>query len=193
MSRQAGHGPAASSPQPAGGGSLAARIGQRLRARRRHLGLTLADTAERSGLSVSYLSAVEKGINLPSVQTLARIADALETNIPAVLAEEGANRVRVERLPEHAGAAHNLAHAELQLQAVALRSGPGDSATLALPTKDHDVFCYVVEGRLQVVLDGRDPVVLGAGDALDVRSVASIVWSSPGAALAVWTSCPMRV
>jgi transcriptional regulator with XRE-family HTH domain len=175
-----------------GAGSLAARIGRRLRDRRKQLGLTLAETAERSGLSVSYLSAVEKGVNLPSVQTLARITDALETTIPSVLAEEGANRVRAGHLPDAAGV-QDLAHGELQLQAIALRAQAGDSGSLPIATKDHDVFCYVVEGRLLVFLDERDPLELGPGDAFDARSASSLTWSSPSGALAVWTSCPMRV
>ncbi len=172
--------------------SLAVRIGRRLRARRKELELTLSETAERSGLSISYLSAVEKGTNLPSLPTLVKITDALETTIPTVLLEEGANRVRQGHLPEGGGSA-DLAHGELHLEAVALRSLPGEKASLELPSKDHDVFCYVLDGELAVVLDDREAITLRQGDALDVRSVSVIWWSSPVGALALWTSCPVRV
>jgi transcriptional regulator with XRE-family HTH domain len=173
--------------------SLAGRIGRRLRARRQELGRTLAETAARSGLSVSYLSAIEKGVNLPSLQTLVKISEALETTIPTVLVAEGANRVQVGRLPAEPSAEVELSHVELQLRAVALRSSPGDEAQLALPTKDHDIFCYLVDGDLEVVIEDRAPITLRSGDALDVRSASAIFWSTRRGALAVWASCPMRL
>ncbi|MGH9107446.1 MAG: helix-turn-helix domain-containing protein [Acidimicrobiales bacterium] len=176
-----------------GAGTLACRIGRRLRARRRELGLTLAETAERARLSVSYVSAVEKGTNLPSLQSLVKIADALQTTIPAVLVAEGTNRVRRGRLPGPGGGAADLGHRELQLKAIAVRSVPGEQSPLELPTKDHDVFCYCLEGEVEVVFDGHEPVTVGAGDALDVRSAVAISWSARSGALLVWTSCPIRV
>jgi transcriptional regulator with XRE-family HTH domain len=175
------------------GGSLALRIGRRLRARRKELDRTLAETAERSGLSVSYLSAVEKGVNLPSLASLVKISDALETTIPALLMAEGANRVRAGRLPAEVPAAVELSHADLQLRAVAVRAHLGEESELALPTKDHDIFCYVVEGELEVVLDDRAPVTLYAGDSLDARSASAVFWSTRRGALVVWTSCPLRL
>lgn len=173
--------------------SLAGRIGQRLRARRKELRLTLADTAERSGLSISYISAVEKGTNLPSLPTLVKLTDALQTTIPTVVMEEGANRVHIGRLPEPGSPSSRLSHAELQLTAVAMRAQRGEESLIELPTKDHDVFCYVVEGELLVALDQHDPITLRAGDALDARSPSTILCSTRSGALSVWTSCPLRI
>lgn len=171
--------------------SLARRIGARLRARRSELELTLADTAARSGLSVSYLSAVEKGVNLPSLPVLARITDALGTSIPAVLLQEGANLVRRARLPAVPGRVV-LSHSELQLSSLAVRLAPGGSEELRLPSKDHDLFAFVVEGDLSVRLDS-EVLELGAGDALDLRTPATVELSSRQGALAIWTACPTRV
>ena len=52
-------------------------LGARIRARRQALGLTLAVVAPRAGVSVSYLSDVERGRRLPSLDALDRIARAL--------------------------------------------------------------------------------------------------------------------
>lgn len=175
------------------GGSLAQRIGRRLRARRQELGFTLAKAAELASVSTSYLSAVENGVNLPSLPTLARITEAVGTTIPAVLAEEGANFVRRERLPVPRQGTRELSHAELQLQAIAVASLPRREMALPLPTKDHDVFCYVIDGELRVCFDDAEPVALRAGDALDLRSASSVVFASRTRALSVWTSCPIRV
>lgn len=154
--------------------------------------MTLAQVSERSGLSISYLSAVEKGTNLPSLPSLVRITDALETNLPTLLIAEGASRVRAGRLPERESLVE-LSHPELQLSAIALRFSPGNEPELPLPTKDHDVFCYVVFGELQVVIDERPAIMLSDGDALDVRSASIIHVLAKQPTLSIWTSCPVRV
>ncbi|MDA8312797.1 MAG: helix-turn-helix transcriptional regulator [Actinomycetota bacterium] len=172
--------------------TLAARIGRQLRQRRKALALTLAQVSERSTLSVSFLSAVENGTNLPSLPSLVRITDALETDLPTLLVAEGASRVRTGKLSEDEPLIE-LSHPELQLTAIALRFSPGDEPHLPLPTKDHDVFCYVVSGELQVSLDEAPPITLSDEDALDVRNASVIHIRAGRPTLSVWTSCPVRV
>ena len=52
-------------------------LGQRLRERRRELGLTLAEVAAAADISVGHSSAIEKGNTFPSLSVLARLAHAL--------------------------------------------------------------------------------------------------------------------
>ncbi|MGO9582730.1 MAG: helix-turn-helix domain-containing protein [Acidimicrobiales bacterium] len=172
--------------------ALAMRLGNRLRARRGELALTLAEVADRSGLSISYVSAVEKGVNLPSLVTLVKFADALDISIPAVLAAEGASFVRMGRLPRAAGAA-DLSHPKLQLKAQARRIAPGSRGSLELPTKDHDVFVFVLEGAITVDVGDMSSFMLKAGDAFDLRSALRLDWESPSGAVVVWTACPIRL
>lgn len=56
---------------------LQRRIGERIRESRKSRNLTLAQMAERTGLSVGFLSQIELGKNSASVETLYRIARAL--------------------------------------------------------------------------------------------------------------------
>ena len=44
-------------------------------------GVTLEQLAERTGLTKSYLSKVERGISVPSVATALKLADAFEVNV----------------------------------------------------------------------------------------------------------------
>jgi DNA-binding NtrC family response regulator len=53
------------------------RIGERIRTERKKLGLTLTQLAQRTGLSVGFLSQIELGKNSAAVETLYRIARAL--------------------------------------------------------------------------------------------------------------------
>lgn len=52
-------------------------LGQRIREKRRECKMTLKQVADASGLSVTYLSDVERDATRPSLKTLGRIAEAL--------------------------------------------------------------------------------------------------------------------
>lgn len=60
-------------------------IGRLLRVRRVTLGLTLADVADRAGISTQYLSEVERGIKDASSEMVAAIAGALGMQLHEVL------------------------------------------------------------------------------------------------------------
>jgi transcriptional regulator with XRE-family HTH domain len=56
-------------------------LGSRLRALRAGRGETLAETAERAGISPQYLSEVERGRKEPSSEMIAALAGALDTTL----------------------------------------------------------------------------------------------------------------
>ncbi|MCL7454197.1 MAG: helix-turn-helix domain-containing protein, partial [Anaerolineae bacterium] len=56
-------------------------LGNRLRARRQELGLSLRELAERVGLTASFLSQIERDLASPSIESLRKISDALEVPI----------------------------------------------------------------------------------------------------------------
>lgn len=172
--------------------SLAARIGARLRGLRQARGLTLATLAEQSGVSVSYLSAVEKGVNLPSLQTLASVTEALGASIPAVLAEEGQTHVKAGRVPEQATATVDTSHPLLQLRTAILRASAGDHGDSPVPTENHDLFVFVQHGQILLSLAGGD-YLLGDGDALDAKNPGKVSWRADDECVAVWAACPSRV
>lgn len=62
------------------------RVGAAVRRRRRALELTLAVVAERTGLSVPFLSQVENDRARPSSTSLEKLADALRTTAVELLA-----------------------------------------------------------------------------------------------------------
>ena len=61
-------------------------LGQRLRALRAERGETLAETAERAGISPQYLSEVERGRKEPSSEMIAVMAGALGTTLADLVA-----------------------------------------------------------------------------------------------------------
>lgn len=67
---------------------LSVRLSKNIAARRRELGLTQAQLAERLGVDTETLSRFERGKHLPSLLTLERLATQLVTTVAALLAEE---------------------------------------------------------------------------------------------------------
>ncbi len=63
-------------------------LGQRLRARRLELDLTLAQVAERSELSLPYVSNLERGRGNPTLEAVSALAEALETTLAALVGED---------------------------------------------------------------------------------------------------------
>src|SRR3979411_481183 len=62
-------------------------LGQRVQGLRAGRGMTLHELAEASGVSVSMLSSVERGVKAPTVVVLDRIAHGLGVRIGALVAE----------------------------------------------------------------------------------------------------------
>ncbi len=63
-------------------------LGARLRARRTALGLTLAQVAEMSGLSLPYVSNLERGRGNPTLDALHSLAEALGQSVTDILGSE---------------------------------------------------------------------------------------------------------
>ena len=60
---------------------LLARIGKEIRVARKSAGLTLKDLAERTGLSVSLVSQIERAQTSPSIMSLYKLATALKIEL----------------------------------------------------------------------------------------------------------------
>jgi transcriptional regulator with XRE-family HTH domain len=60
---------------------LRSRLGNRLRELRRTRTLSQEQLAARAGLSYKFVGEVERGLGNPTVDTLAALADALETDV----------------------------------------------------------------------------------------------------------------
>lgn len=76
-------------------------LGGQLRTLRREQGETLAETAERAGISPQYLSEVERGRKEPSSEMIAALAGALGTSL-GELTGQVAEQLRSRRRPTSA-------------------------------------------------------------------------------------------
>lgn len=65
-----------------------AAMGNRIRQRRRWLDMTQEQLAEAAGVSTSFVGHIERGIRIPSVETLWTICKALNISMDYIVAGE---------------------------------------------------------------------------------------------------------
>lgn len=173
---KAGLDPAAPAVDPAEDRSLAA-LGRRIKALRKARGLTLESAASATGVSRAALSKIERGAMSPSYDTLLKIADGFEIDLGPLL-RGGVRRsgaVAVSRSDEGdwrraAQYVHRLLTPALEPSAL----GALETIVTATSIDDYDVWShhdsedllYVLSGRVAIYLEGRDPIALAPGDAI---------------------------
>lgn len=133
------------------------RVGAAVRRRRRALELTLAVVAERSGLSVPFLSQVENERARPSQSSLERVADALGTTAVELLAAAdpacSVDVVRAEAGAEFTPEAHMrpLVRGHHQLHATEFTGDHEEGRELQ---HRNDKLMYVADGAVEVEAEG---------------------------------------
>lgn len=65
--------------------AICAEVAKILRKERVRKGLTMTNVAGRAGLSQQMVSYVERGLRIPTLDTLLRIASAIDIHLPDVL------------------------------------------------------------------------------------------------------------
>lgn len=170
------------------GEMLAERVGARLRARRAELDRTLKAVAEEAEVSVSYLSAVEKGASVPSLPVLARVVHVLGLAIADVLGEEGRDLVRREHPAGGDPGVSQLSHDDLQLDIALVVAAAGEAGETPVASAGRDVLVHLRSGTLTVSVDG-DEHVLRSGDSLDAVEPEAITWTAgEDGAVSVWAA-----
>ena len=175
-------------------------VGQRLRDLRTDRGWSLAEVAQRSGLSVSFLSSVERGTSSISVGNLFKLADAYGTTVPGLGSERrpgprsmvhrgdrrqfvaASGRVLIEDLIASPGA--------LEAQRIEVQLGGGSGEAYSHPGEE---FIYLLSGRLTFLIDEAEQYRLIEGDSLFFRSERSHRWWNDGdtAAIVLWINVPL--
>ncbi|MFF8943984.1 helix-turn-helix domain-containing protein [Streptomyces sp. NPDC014864] len=133
------------------------RVGAAVRRRRRALDLTLAVVAQRSGLSVPFLSQVENDRARPSRSSLEKVADALRTTAVELLAAaDPACSVDVVRAEEAElgpePRLRSLVRGHHQLHA---SEYTGDHDAGREFQHRNDELMYVADGAVEIEAEGR--------------------------------------
>ena len=147
-------------------------VGGRLRERRKELGFSLQQLAERTGLTASFLSLVERDRNQPSLDSLRRIADALQVPPFFFTHTNGINPVvrhneRVRLTFPKNGVTSELLVPSLRgrLEVIITRARPSAGNIALPPNHDTEECILVIEGQLRVKLTSGE-YLLEPGDSI---------------------------
>jgi len=181
--------------RPAADGNAGA-IGTHLRQLRAKRRLSLAQVARAVGISVGFLSALERSQMSGSVGTLRKLARFYKTSILDFFDTQEARSLQVrprERKVLDAGPGVRMellawgnTVMEPHLFRVAPGSGSGDSYT-----HEGEEFLYVLRGELQIAVN-EDEYRLKPGDSFYFESATPHHWKNPGRAetWVLWVNTP---
>src|SRR5438270_2855286 len=159
--------------------------GQRFRRLRTRRGLSLAQVARATGVSVGFLSSLERGQMRSSVATLRRIARFYRTNILSLFEAAGENPRLVRPaqrkiLETNAGVRMELlawgnTAMEPHLFRIKPRGGSGESYS-----HEGEEFLHVFRGEFEIWLGDAEHYCLKTGDSLYCESTTPHRWRNPG-------------
>jgi DNA-binding transcriptional MerR regulator/uncharacterized RmlC-like cupin family protein len=181
-------------PGPQDGAARA--LGSHLRKLRSRKGLSLAQVAKAVGVSVGFLSALERSRMTASVGTLRKLARFYKTNILDFFDPTESNSPLVspeKRKILHAGEGVTMellawGHTVMEphLFRIAPDAGSGESYS-----HEGEEFLYVLQGELHIALNG-ERYQLKQGDSFYFESATPHQWKNPGKkeTLVLWVNTP---
>ncbi len=163
-------------------------IGARIHARRKETGLSLRELGRRTNLTAGFLSQLENGRVMPSLNSLQRISTALEVPMFYFLNHDGApanpvvradKRRRLYFSENHMG--YDLLTPDLthQMMSVLIHMEPGACRVAAPLSKPTEQWMMVLQGRLRIVVKG-ETYELEPGDSITYDGEALEEFASAG-------------
>lgn len=148
------------------------KVGPLIRKCRKQQGLTLQGLCDLAGLSVGYLSQVERDHATPSLATLAQIARSLDVGLEYFVAQPkpSDSLTRAERRPQFSisdtGVSHEALGAQFpgaELSSYILHCPPGYISEVS--EHEGEEIIYILEGEIEQTLGG-ETFTMRPGDSL---------------------------
>lgn len=153
-------------------------LGARLRRLRKERDLSLAEVADGTGISASFLSMVEKGQSDITVSRLMRLVHWFGVSVADLVQEPDHSPVRVVRADQRRSV--RLADERISIQMLApdgkhammpvinVYEAGGGMADAA--RHEGEEFVHVLEGAVELTVGDDEPIVLRAGDSAYYRA-----------------------
>jgi transcriptional regulator with XRE-family HTH domain len=178
-------------------------VGKKLKAIRLKNDMTIQELAERSKVSSNMISRVERGLTIPSVHILMKLAGVFDKSINYFVEEVTTTNEVVYSTPGHRN--KTVYDDESNMHTESFTSGLRDpqfmsflctvpqGGTSGQQNMHHpgDELIYMLEGRLQITIVG-DTYILSPGDSLSFKSHLPHRWDNigPDDAKIIWTLSP---
>ena len=171
--------------------------GQRFRRLRLKRGLSLAQVARATSVSVGFLSALERGQMRSSVATLSRIARFYKTNLASLFDTNGdaptivrpAERKILETSPKVRMELLAWGNTSMEPHLFRIKPGGGSGESYS---HDGEEFLHVLRGQFEIWLAHQGHYRLRPGDSLYFQSSTPHRWKNPGRSEAciLWINTP---
>ena len=175
-------------------------LGERLRLRRKELKLSMKEVAVSSGLSIGFISQVERGLTSPSLTSLTAIANFLRSDVTNFLSQPKSKSsiTRNEERDVYTINKNGLQYERLSdsfpghtLNSVIIHEMPGHRSESI--SHEGEEFFFILEGAITIYIDGVVNI-LEAGDSLHFDSSRShSAWNHTNKVTTVLHVCTMNV
>jgi len=175
-------------------------LGERLRLRRKELKLSMKEVAISSGLSIGFISQVERGLTSPSLTSLTAIANFLRSDVTNFLSQPKSKSsiTRNEERDVYTINKNGLQYERLSdsfpghtLNSVIIHEMPGHRSESI--SHEGEEFFFILEGAITIYIDGVVNI-LEAGDSLHFDSSRShSAWNHTNKVTSVLHVCTMNV
>ncbi len=175
-------------------------LGERLRLRRKELKLSMKEVAVSSGLSIGFISQVERGLTSPSLTSLTTIANFLRSDVTNFLSQPKSKSsiTRNEERDVYTINKNGLQYERLSdsfpghtLNSVIIHEMPGHRSESI--SHEGEEFFFILEGAITIYIDGVVNI-LEAGDSLHFDSSRShSAWNHTNKVTSVLHVCTMNV
>ena len=154
-------------------------LGERLRLRRKELKLSMKEVAISSGLSIGFISQVERGLTSPSLTSLNAIANFLRSDVTNFLSQPKSKSsiTRHQERDVYTINKNGLQYERLSdsfpghtLNSVIIHEMPGHRSESI--SHEGEEFFFILEGAITIYIDG-EVNILEAGDSLHFDSSRS--------------------
>lgn len=172
-------------------------LGAKLKSLREIRGYTLKQTAEISGLSIGFISQVERGQTDPSLSSLKKLSGALGVKLGDLFDRDSAEHVLVKKGEGNILQINSAVYCELlatslnkSMEPMIKFISPGGESGLVAPHAGEE-FIWIIEGDLQVTL-GDTIYILHGGDSVFFQANQTHAWKNIGTDLcrALWITSP---
>lgn len=162
-------------------------IGERIKENRKKRNYTLKNLADITGLSVGFLSNIERNLNSPSISNLQQICDALDVNLMEIIDNKKevspvARFTDREEIFSNSNAhmkIENIMTGKSSLNGIVITiEGQSDQYTDLSWGHSYDEAGVVIEGKLEIELNSKI-YILEKGDSIFIKSFTPHRYRNP--------------
>ena len=151
------------------------KMGKRIKQKRESLGLQMKELSNKIGVTPSLISQIEKGKAFPSIVTLKKVSEALNTTVGELIGENEnvithpLVKSNERRLAKENGQGTNsfllsnhISGKQMEPYVICFENN-SDSKEIMTSNFPGQEFCHVIKGRFQVAINGNN-YILDKGD-----------------------------